>query len=1236
MYLREIIIDGFKSFVRRTRVPLSPGITMIVGPNGCGKSNIVDAIRWVLGEKSVKSLRGEKMQDVIFEGTEKRGLLPFCDVTLVLSDCESVLNAEFNEVSVSRRVWRDGRSEYRLNGRPCRLKDIQLLFLDTGIGRFSYSFMIQGHIDQILSSRPTDRRSIFEEAAGISKYKAQRDETLSKLKGVEENLSRVTDIMAEVTRQLSAIKRRASKAERYKRIRERLKYLDLAYNGYCFHQREQALGSLDTEAKELNGKLAKADTCLQERKARWEARKKNRSSYYEDLQEREQAVYHLRSRKEQRDKEAQLALLRQEDTRKRIKTIAQEQSGIGQQQEAIKQQLAQRTANRQRQLDRVEASDRAFQSQNAALLQLEQQLAQLEKQKEETAQKGVQLENSLTALRARCTRLEWNLETYQMQQKRLKADVLKLEQERSTFKEQLKHKHHNRVRRQQDDRSAQAALEAIEKERERLREALRKAQAAVQEIDREQARCTARLHVLETLRFEGFSTGGQAILQGKLSDTLPEQDYVLLMQALHIDPAFTRPLEVLLGPAIDAIRFDEPQKAARILSLLHLKQLGRACLQIPAPRREQGDAFKGQLPQGMFQARQCVCSRDPAVAESLELLLRDCYIGSDLETFLAFWERQPQFDFLLAATQRGELIERRGLIYGGRSKDEKHTVLQREQERRRLKKEQTTCQSTLERLQREADQLQKAFQKAESESERQRRELGSHARVISVLQAEEQAAAQQLKQSEDKWEEAKQALQQLEKSHQASCQAFETAKTERKSIESQVEQQRGASQAVEDALVAVFQEHDQQRETLSDVRVDLAEQRQRLEWIDKELAETEKMFCEAKSRMRLHCYEQAALHTSLKTLEKEEKLKLSESTALTQKLEESVTALKKKRDAYLALEHKLEAEETYLNQEREQRRKQEQALHTLEVKRTEERVQQRFLLEKVQAEYQIELDRVNWQQALKKAEETGPMRPLASEEARENAATDPSSTQPATPDWESVADEISQLRERLTTLGPVDLSAIEEYAKVEERYHFLKHQSDDLWKAKNALVKAIRDLNRTSCRLFETTFEQIRELFKTTFRELFGGGFADLQLLDAEDVLDSGIEIIVRPPGTKLNHIAALSGGQKAMTAVALLFAIYKIKPSPFCILDELDASLDDANINRFVGLLHAFAKKSQFLIISHNRRTIAAADTLYGVTMQERGVTELLSMRFDQATQPLEPAMSETTTDATGETGTP
>ena len=764
----------------------------------------------------------------------------------------------------------------------------------------------------------------------------------------------------------------------------------------------------------------------------------------------------------------------------------------------------------------------------------------------------------------------------------------------------------------------------------------RQMQERIQEQDRGIARKTAQLNVLENLqaKFEGFGEGAKAILGGKLDDLVEKDKVAIISKELKVQSAYTKALETLLGPAAEALFIGNTATALSVIDKLDAELLGRACVQIEAGQT--GNNAQASLPDGIVAATSVVTARDDNFQSPVERLLEGCYFAESLQQFIDFWQANPNFNFLLTATKNGEIIDSRGLVHGGRTSGKKSSsVLERESEIRSLRAQIKDEREQLNGLRDEAAGIEERRSAAELEVEEQRQRLSELASEVSGLVAEERNQSQKLEQNQRSRHSAEEELERLDAKNSDSVAELDTAKQELETAEKALNEERQSGTDLEDAIAHAREMRDAKREALSDVRLELAEKKQRLESVDRALNEVQRQTASLQERIIRRNQEIDTLNEQIQQLARTGALEAEKSAELEKTLALSTEQLDADRELLKEMDLQINGIDSGLSGRRNEVRSFDQEMTKLEIRLAEERSQIGFIQNSVMDEYQYSLDGVDWKAQLWEAgtemekrvnldEIDDPDQISAKPKEKRPDPTDEELAELDKTDWKEIEDELTELRGRISNMGPVNLDAISEYADLKERYDFLKNQSEDLWNAKNKLVETIDEINATSQTLFRETFEQVRKNFAFTYGKISAGGDSDLQLVDSEDPLESGIEIIARPPGTRLKSVTLLSGGQRTMAAVALLFAIYMVKPSPFCVLDEIDAALDDANIGRFCDTLHGFTDKSQFLIITHNKRTISNADTVFGVTMPEKGVSKLLSMRFNKDTNRPELAEAE------------
>ena len=1247
MHLKALKLHGFKSFADNTTLSFEPGVTAIVGPNGCGKSNIADAIRWVLGEQSAKALRGGKMQDVIFEGADTRKAAQFSEVALLLTDCEKQLGSEFHEIEIMRRVSRDGVGEYYFNGQPCRLKDIHKLFMDTGVGRTSYSIMAQGQIDQILSSKPEERRVVFEEAAGITKYKSQRREAMNKLALTEQNLARVSDVINEVARQIGSLKRQAAKAMRYKRLNFRLRHLALAQSGHQYGQLSATLADLDGRVASLREAADTRRATLEERSVKLNEGRTLRNFLGQRVQDAQQAVFDLKSQKEAAENAANMAGVKRTALAERLAAGKDDLSELEMQRRELATQVDSGSQDKEAQLTLLGSSDAVFQDRNRELAITEGELTRAEQQLSQEKFHLLQLESAVARHRTESSGLEVDARTSQHKFDTLSQDLANLrsavEGAAQALADVRTRVEEARIELSRSNHEAQAAQVSLQDVTRQFRDA----QRTLQEIDRNLAQKTARLKLLQQLqeKWEGFGEGAKAILQGRFAGLFGEQKFIPITQGLEVRAEYAKAVEALLGASVEAISVSDLGTAQKILAQLEADKIGSVCLQIPGLVANAG---AGDLPAGLRPATEAIANLE--ASHPAASILSACYLADDLSAFLEFWKANPSFGFLMVATPKGDLVDRRGLIYGGHHKKPANSIVQREVDLRETGKAVVTEQKAHDDQRAVIEQLNAALVAAEQLLEQKRKEVLATSQQSAAVHSEEKNAQKAHDDAVNRLARMENELNGLKREHDEALARLAKAQILLHEAEAGVNAQKQVIVTTETVITEKRADRDQKKEILAQARLELAERRQKVEVLDRGLTEMERRGEQLAELITQRQIELETWSEQVSVLEEQGTGQRRRAEEISTTLGVAQEGVEKVRVELSTVEQEINTVEEGLSSIRAEADSAQSELSKHEVKVAETRARVQFLTEEVTREFQADLATQDWRMLMWHADdEPEGMKDLDLDEDEEAGSKEQGSDAPvpagselAAPSslsapkrrkkkdnkgapteddlktldatkWDEVKAEVDALRQRLGAMGAVNLVAIEEYSELKQRYEFLKTQNDDLNSAKAQLLKAIDDINQTSLEQFKVTFEQIRKNFAYTFNILFGGGRAEIELVTAEDPLESGIEIVAQHPGTKLKGITLLSGGQKTLTAVALLFALYMVKPSPFCLLDELDAPLDELNIHRFTNLLKQFVKESQFIIITHNKSTVAAADALYGVTMQERGVSKTVSMRFNK-----------------------
>ncbi|HEV2840544.1 MAG TPA: chromosome segregation protein SMC [Chthoniobacterales bacterium] len=1222
MHLQSLELLGFKSFAEKTVFEFHEGVTAIVGPNGCGKSNVLDAVRWVLGEQSAKAMRGGEMADVIFNGTETRKPVGFAEVSLTLSNCEGELGVDWHDVRVTRRVYRDGNSEYLLNKTPCRLRDIQSLFADTGVGRSAYSVMEQGKIDLILSSRPEDRRAVFEEAAGITKYKTQKREALRKLEATEANLLRIGDIIKEVKRQIGSLQRQAGKARRYQTLMADLQVLD------SHHSRRQ-LDELQSEAEQGRAEVAWLEEAEKSAHTKIEASENDLTAKRRDLDAIDGQAGDARA--EVQRLQGEIAALRN-----RIDFNRQRALELQELIERHEGDIAAAEAKRSEQETKIHEADLLIAKIDQLLETKENEVEQLTETlraaRTERAQREDELQSlhlSLSKFESRITAFQNDLTGMAARREATAARISELNRAISAETDRVEEARSNLAR-------AQATMESEQQTAEKLRQGLRQAEEQQQQhqasltqaekeiarIDRVIAEKQTRLEVLRqmTEEGEGLEKGSQAVLKGLNDpDRIKPAIGGALVANLNVEQEFIPALEAAFGRAMHAVVLHDTALAGEIFQTLTENKSGQAALAIPEwPANLK--ASSSTLPKGALAWAIEKVDAPDALTPIVRSLLQDVVIVSDLASALELKKRAGHLQY---ATLAGEFISADGIIFGGSTVAANDSLLGRHavltalsQERDRLEAERETLIETRTRAEEQVETAIGAVEEARASHEAAQR--GQSQASVQILSAERavQDAEQKLTNSAT---EKSTLEQQVRSADEKIAQLEEEAGSQRRTFEEELQRKSVAEQARETAR----SQEEEAAEKLNELRLAVATERQRHESLVNHrqpmaAREAELADLVAARRGDIATY-QNRLATQAKESEEADARILSQGSQL-EAAGEAVAALAEERGLRLSAVSEQEAQvralRDSLNDLRDLRGKQE-------VRQTQLQLRIENLAEHVMRRYQIDLrafapDSYAFQKTLSVVTKrrAGGSTPNALGVDVSNGgevATIPASPaeRPIHPEVESVEQIIADLTRQLDNMGPVNLEAVHEYDELEERYRFLETQNSDLIAARREVLDVISRINSTTQTLFAETFAHVRINFREMFGELFDGGRADLSLVDENDPLNCGIEISARPPGKQLQSISLLSGGERTMTAVALLFAIYMVRPSPFCILDEMDAPLDESNINRFIRVLDRFVSQSQFIIITHNKRTIAKADILYGVTMEERGVSKLVGMKL-------------------------
>lgn len=1178
MYLKSIEMQGFKSFANKIVLTFEGGITGIVGPNGSGKSNIADAVRWVLGEQSAKELRGASMTDVIFEGTENRRALSFAYVALTIDNSDHTLPVDYEEVTVARRVYRSGESEYLINGTSVRLKDVNELFYDTGIGKEGYSIIGQGQIEKILSGKPEERRELFDEAVGIVKYKRRKAEAQKKLQAEHDDLTRVNDILSELEKQVGPLEEQAETAKRYLAKKEELKKLDANYflaqaaakkkeNESLFESRENAekdLSDLHAEDEEikreydsLSGRLSALDEEI------------------EDLRQKKDENIANRGRLNQ-----QITVLTE-----RISAGEKNQASFG---DRIAE-LERDKEEKQKELARLTGEKDSLDS---SLSEVEERLKQVEDEyyclEAGIKEKNEKIENNKAALLSLIT------ERSEIKAKKERNQTL-LEQIRirkASLNKQLVEQKTHEEEQQKDLSDRKEAYEAAGKKREDLKQKADEAAAKVREwegkladareklteTERQQSVLTSNLELLENMaeRYEGFGNSVKRVMENKDNDS---GIIGTVSDLLSTEKKYETAIETALAANIRNIVTEDEDCAKRQIEFLKREHLGRATfLPLSSVQPHELSDERVLSEKGVLGRASDLVRTDSKYRVVAENLLGGFLVADTMENAIAL-QRKNRFR-LRIVTLEGELFAPGGSMTGGSFKN-KSNVLGRNRELEAIREKLSDAEKAVKDLNSRIGDLTTAKDLAADDSR-------AAAEALSEAALAENTAKVSYDTALSRRQEEEKLLSGVE---------GESSDADKKIAEIAEEQK-----AIEESLSASVAREKELNDETEALKNALDEQTYMETASTRALSEAQVEAASAKEKQSFAAENLARIQEELKKAEKSESDIRSQEAAGKAEIERmkaDIASIKETLGQADGSDADLEAA-----RQEKQKEKEEVSASFKKFFDQKEEVQKKI------SSLEREVDRLS--DRIEKNDEAVSYQTnylwneyeLTPHQAEEFA--DPEMTDPA-----AMNKQISSVRNEIRGMGNVNVNAIEDYKEVSERYNFLKGQHDDLIEAEESLKTIIDELTEGMKTRFNEGFADINREFKEVFRTLFGGGSAELSLTDEEDVLESGIRITCSPPGKKLQNMMQLSGGEKSLTAIALLFAIQNLKPSPFCLLDEIEAALDDANVDRFAKYLHKLTKNTQFIIITHRRGTMKAADQLYGITMQEKGVSTQVSVNL-------------------------
>ena len=1177
MYLKNIEVQGFKSFAQKINFEFHNGITGIVGPNGSGKSNVGDAVRWVLGEQSAKQLRGGNMQDVIFSGTETRKPLSFASVAITLDNSDHKLPVDFQEVTVTRRLYRSGESEYLINGSACRLKDIHEMFYDTGIGKEGYSIIGQGQIDKILSGKPEERRELFDEAAGIVKFKRRKNTTIKKLEEEQQNLVRVTDILSELTRQLAPLEKQAETAKIYLGKREALKELDV---NLFLAENEHTEGLL----KELEEKTKTAERQLQETGGAYEKTKEEYDRLEKELESLEEKMESLREETQgkalqKQQLEGQINVLNEqlsageqnrEHYESRLLSIAEE---LSKKEEAKKEQqeegelLKEKTSEMKKKMKKKEE----------ALSNIQENIRECSAAVEDGKNEIIEILNTRATTKGKAQRFDTMMEQIGIRKAELSQKILKLKSEEEEQSGAM-----NRAAAKYE--AITALIEEMNEECNRLNEEVFSIQEQLKnqngEMEAGQAayhREASRLDSLKNMaeRYDGYGNSIRRVMEQK--ERVPGIEGVVA-DLIQVNKDYEIAIETALGGSIQNIVTDNEQTAKQMIEFLKKNRFGRATFLPLSSVNARGEFSQKEAlkEEGVIGLASELVNAAPRYQGVIRYLLGRVLVVDHIDHAIAIGRKYRHT--LRMVTIEGESLSPGGSMTGGAFRNNSN-LLGRKREIEELEKKVCSLKTELEEMQKSID---------ESRSKRNviRDTIADFKEKLRLQYIEQNTAKMSMNQLEEKNEQIQRGYLQVQRDQMDMQRQVREVQEDHSRIKKELEESQKDEKELETFIETRQQELDEWKNEESEALKELEHIRLEVSSMGQKTQFTMENLSRLSSEISSFIEEKEKIRENLKLVKEEMEKKRKDISNLKNTIANFDEEEKASKDSLKVL-----------IEEKEERNKSHKAFF----EKRDALSSQMSLLDKecFRLKSQAEKIEENREAQISYMWEEYEITPNNALQYKKEELTD----------RQEMQKEIGKIKEEIRCLGTVNVNAIEDYKELLERHTFLSNQYEDLQQAEKTLEQIIEELDEGMRKQFSEKFREIQREFDKAFKELFGGGKGTLELSEDEDILEAGIRIISQPPGKKLQNMMQLSGGEKALTAIALLFAIQNLKPSPFCLLDEIEAALDDSNVGRFAGYLQKLTKNTQFIIITHRRGTMNAADRLYGITMQEKGVSTLVSV---------------------------
>ena len=1186
MYLKEIDLLGFKSFTEKTKICLEPGISCIVGPNGSGKSNISDALRWVFGEQSARSLRGGKLEDVIFSGSKGRKPLGMAEVSIVLDNSDGHLNQPFTEVVVTRRAFRSGQSEYLINNQPCRLKDITSLFLDSGMGMEGISLIGQGEISNIVSARPEEIRAIVEDAAGIVKYRNRKRESVRKLNETENHLLRLGDIIGELSARLEPLAEQARVAEQYLQLKEEKDAMEIGISLRVLTDAGERLAKIESALQEAQNQVLEEESARLAIEAQSEQLANELNQLDQALAALQEHFFKTQNAKNEAKGQIEMLQAQRDGFLKEKQRLERELEALAQKQESQKAEKAELESQQEALVAEMQAREQQLlageddeKSRKAALTLLSAKL-------NEAKDAAFALANALADCRNRLRYQQQLEENQQAAQARLRAQAQELAAAESLIAKEETELAGTLANNQQALEALQNALGELNKQQEAQN-------SRVQALAEQETACRydmqsvqSRLHILADMMEsgEGFFPGVKSILLAKKKQKAEVAGVVdVIANLLDVPEDYITAIESYLGGAIQNIVVEDEKAAQTAISYLKREHGGRATflpLDILKPR-EKGDFSPALGQKGVLGRASELVGCEARMRPAVDFLLNNLLVVADMEA--ASRAAKLLRYRVSVVTLDGDMIHPGASISGGSRKQKGNDFLSKRKQIENYQKQLAKQQAELQGLETALAEARSAAKTLEAQAANLNAEIAEKHRENQAQQNRRQQLALQKEMQRKQLANLHAETQELDNQRNAILNQMEE-------INEEMQTQQNAYAEAERLVSALSSELQQKEGNLDAGRADITRYKVELA----RLAESKNALS-----ARLADLEKAQADLLWDQEEKAADLQTAE-----QGLQESLTALTGAEEAFVRLDTELLEAESRLNQERhglaaENNRLQElQAAAKNKRKQVDEQRQRAHEQEVKKARLEAE-----WQNEEKKLEERFALSfAMAQARWQENGLSKT-----------AMGNRLAQLNREINALGDINVGAIQEYAEVRERHQFLSEQCADLRAAKASLLQVIQEMDGIMTSRFRQTLQALSEAFSVSFRRLFGGGSASLALVEPENILESGVAISVKPPGKKVHHYNLLSGGEKSLCGIALMFAVLAVRPTPFCVMDEVDSALDEANVERFAQYLQELSAHTQFLMISHRHGTMEAASALWGVTMEEEGVSKMVSVRLNK-----------------------